>query len=182
MERRDSGTIRLGDILIAKATCLEKLHQREESLAVLRNLLETRGIRAQHKAEALLQSGRLLNADGEAIQAIVYFERVYVSYGKFLPLVAQAYFLRGKALETLKKPEAAYEVYAEFAAREDLRAFPEYAQAAQRLKNLRGLEINNHPISGSGNIVRNHFSNPAIRLIWGANSFIAFFVSRTPVW
>ncbi len=47
---------------------------------------------------------------------------------------------------------------------------------------VRGLEINNHPISGSGNIVRNHFSNPAIRLIWGANSFIAFFVSRTPVW
>ncbi len=50
------------------------------------------------------------------------------------------------------------------------------------LYELRGLEINNHPISGSGNIVRNHFSNPAIRLIWGANSFIAFFVSRTPVW
>ncbi len=49
-------------------------------------------------------------------------------------------------------------------------------------RGLRGLEINNHPISGSGNIVRNHFSNPAIRLIWGANSFIAFFVSRTPVW
>ncbi len=49
-------------------------------------------------------------------------------------------------------------------------------------RDIRGLEINNHPISGSGNIVRNHFSNPAIRLIWGANSFIAFFVSRTPVW
>jgi hypothetical protein len=74
-----------------------------------------------------------MEREGSAKEALAYYERVYVAYGKFADLVAQAYWHRGQALESLGLAGEAREVYAELVSREDLAGFPEAAGAARRL-------------------------------------------------
>ena len=73
-------------------------------------------------------------ADSDKKKALVYFERVYVAYGKFSEQVAQAYFKRAELLESIGELAKAQELYAELVSREELRPFPEYAKANSKLE------------------------------------------------
>jgi tetratricopeptide (TPR) repeat protein len=101
--------------------------------------LETPGVTAEAKADALMEIGELLVGDGEHEKAIVYFERVYVAYGKFGEVNARAYWERGQSLEALDLKKEALETYEELVARDDLSRFNEVALAEEKVTKLRRL-------------------------------------------
>lgn len=132
VERRGSGSVSLGDLVFAKAQCLDKMGQRLEALTCLEMLLADKSMASEPKARALVLSGQWI-ADSDKKKALVYFERVYVAYGKFSEQVAQAYFKRGELLELLGESSKAKELYTEMVSREDLKPYPEYAKANSKL-------------------------------------------------
>ena len=133
VERRQSGTLELGKILLAKATCYDQLGDRKLALAALEALLSEKSVSSEQKAEALVRSGHLLAAEDELEKALVYYERVYLVYGRYAPLVATAYWSRGQSLEKLGHKEKAQELYREFVSRRELQQYPEYAKAQERV-------------------------------------------------
>jgi TolA-binding protein len=87
----------------------------------------------QLKAQTLLLIGDLLTRQNQDLKSTAYYERVYVSYGKYRPEVAAAYWKRGEALDRLGRPEAALQVWQELATRSDLATLPETARAIEQL-------------------------------------------------
>ena len=108
------------------------MRRRVEALACLDALLADKSMPSEPKARALVLSGQWM-ADSDKKKALVYFERVYVAYGKFSKQVAQAYFKRGELLEGLGESAKAQELYAELVRRDELKPFPEYAKANSKL-------------------------------------------------
>jgi tetratricopeptide (TPR) repeat protein len=80
-----------------------------------------------------MRIGQWLAEGKEENKALAYFERVYLVYGRYAPLVSTAYWSRGQLLEKLGEAEKAQEVYREFVAREELKTYPEYALAKARV-------------------------------------------------
>ena len=105
--------------------------------ADLEALLENPVASTEHKANALFLLGEHLADKGEYLKATAYYERVYVVYGKYRDLVAKAYFRRGQALEKLGEKSAAYQVYAELAARDDLKEFRESSLGRRKSDELK---------------------------------------------
>ena len=133
VERRQSGVVPLGKLLLIKASCQDLAGDRRAGLMTLERLLAEKTVTSGDKAEALIRSGQWLAEGKEATKALAYFERVYLVYGRYAPLVSSAYWSRGQLLEKLGEPEKAQEVYREFVAREELKTYPEYALAKERV-------------------------------------------------
>ena len=85
----------------------------------------------------LLRLGQSHVEDNDDKKAIVYFERLYVAYGKFGELNAKAYWARGQSLEKLKLDREALETYEELVNRDDLKRFEEADKAGKRIVALR---------------------------------------------
>ncbi len=121
-------------VALEKAKLLAENKRPNEAIAVYKSLLEDKLTPGRAKAQALLAWGRLLETQRKLLPATAYYERVYLAYGKHGDLAASAYLARGRALETLGKKSQAAEVYAELRQTEALQAYPEYEEAAARLK------------------------------------------------
>jgi TolA-binding protein len=115
-----------GDLLVGK-------RKFDEAKAEYERILEMPYAARQVKAQTLLKLGDLLVKQKQDLKSAAYFERVYVSYGKYLPEVAQAYWKRGQALDRLGMADKALEVYRELGLRTELAALPEAQQAVQLL-------------------------------------------------
>jgi TolA-binding protein len=122
------------EVALKRAELLASARRAEEAVAVYKALLEDKMAPGRAKARALLAWGRLLEKQQKVLPATAYYERVYLAYGKHGDLAAQAYLARGRALEALGRKGPAAEVYAELREREALSGFPEYEEAALRLK------------------------------------------------
>ena len=96
-------------------------------------MLEMPAAPRELKAQTLLLIGDLLTRQNQDLKSTAYYERVYVSYGKYRPEVAAAYWKRGEALDRLGRPEAALQVWQELATRRDLATLPETARAIEQL-------------------------------------------------
>ncbi len=121
-------------IALKKAGLLADNKRPDEAVAVYKALLENTMTPGRAKAEALIAWGRLLEDQHKLLPATAYYERVYLAYAKHGDLAARAYLARGRALESLGRKSDAAEVYAELRQTEALQPFPEYEQAAERLK------------------------------------------------
>ena len=133
VERRQSGVVPLGQLLLVKASCQDLAGDRRAGLKTLKGLLAEKSVTSGQKAEALMRSGQWLAEGKEENEALAYFERVYLVYGRYASLVSTAYWSRGQLLEKLGETEKAQEVYREFVAREELKTYPEYALAKERV-------------------------------------------------
>ncbi|MEM7145586.1 MAG: tetratricopeptide repeat protein [Verrucomicrobiota bacterium] len=138
-EEETVGSPRLGEVLLMKAELLADRGRTESAVDVFTGILEDERMSSETKARALMAYGELLKADGQTEKAIAYFERIYVIYGKYLDLVAAAYWARGQALEELDLEREALEVYRELAGREDLEDFEEASLAKARIARLEPL-------------------------------------------
>lgn len=138
-ERSGTSVLELGEVKLEKARILQETGKNAAAQRALEDLLEFPGVGAESKAQALLELGRSWMARGEKKKAIVYFERVYVAYGKFPNLNAEAYWERGQALESLGLREEALETYEEFLGRGDLEASSQRELAEDRASELRPL-------------------------------------------
>ncbi len=123
-------------VALRKAALLAEHRKMVEATEIYKGLLSDKLTPARSKAEALLAWGSLLEKQNQPLPATAYYERVYVAYGRHLDLVAKAYLARAKALEKMGKTREAHEVYDECARSAALAAYPEFAAAEQRMKEL----------------------------------------------
>jgi TolA-binding protein len=121
-------------VALQKAALLAGHARIDEALAVYKSLLEDKMTPGRAKAEALIAWGAALETQHKFLPATAYYERVYLAYGKHRDLAARAYLARGRALETLGKKHEAAEVYAELRQTDALQPYPEFNEAAERLK------------------------------------------------
>lgn len=121
-------------VALRKAELLAGSKRLDEAIAVYKELLANKMTPGRAKAQVLISWGQLLEKQQKLLPATAYYERVYLAYGKHGDLAAQAYLARGRALESLGKKGAAAEVYTELREREALQTYPEYEEAALRLK------------------------------------------------
>lgn len=127
---------RLGEMILLRADVLEGMGRAGEARVELERLLEMGEAPAELRARTLLRLGDAVAAGGDPLQATAYYERVYVSYGKFREVVAEAYWKRGQVLEQLGRQTEAIEVYRELALRGDLAGRPETQLAIDRLNQI----------------------------------------------
>lgn len=138
-EREAIASAQLGEVRIEKAEIFREMGKTREALETLESVLETGGVTAQTKAEALFDLGRTCVESDDLKRAIVYFERLYVAYGKFSELNAKAYWERANALENLDLNREALETYEELVARKDLSRFDEAKKAGEKIARLKTL-------------------------------------------
>lgn len=122
------------EVALRKAELLVGNRRVDDAIAVYKGLLENKMAPGRAKAQALMAWGQLLEKQQKVLPATAYYERVYLAYGKHGDLAARAYLARGRALESLGNSGAAAEVYTELRGREALQTYPEYEEAALRLK------------------------------------------------
>ena len=127
---------RVGEMVLLRADVLEQMGRVEQARAELERLMEMGEAPAELRARTLLRLGDAVAAAGEPLQATAYYERVYVSYGKFREVVAEAYWKRAQLLEQLGRREEAIEVYRELALRGDLAGQGETQLAIDRLNEI----------------------------------------------
>ncbi|MEX2580616.1 MAG: tetratricopeptide repeat protein [Verrucomicrobiales bacterium] len=147
-EREALASTLLGDVRLRKAALQKELGRTAAARGTLESILETEGVDAATKAEALMALGESFAEAGEHGKAVVYFERLYVAYGKFGELNARAYWNRARSLEALDLKREALETYEELASRDDLRRFDEAGKAAPKIESLRRLFPDESPSGG----------------------------------
>ena len=135
-EKETLGSPLLAEVAGIKGDLLAGKRQFKEAQAEYERVLDMPKAPRLTKARTLLKIATLLADQKQDLKATAYYERVYLSYGRYLPEVAQAYWLRAQALDRLGKSDKAAEVYKELALRPDLAALPE-AQRALNLLNQR---------------------------------------------
>jgi tetratricopeptide (TPR) repeat protein len=129
----------LGSVLLRKAAIEAGLGRSDAARGSLDALLGNKFVPNRDKASALMRYGRWWRARDDERKATAYFERVYVAYGKFRDLVAEAYLERGRSLEALGEREKAVETYRVLTGRDDLVEFGEVVgEARERLEALEG--------------------------------------------
>jgi tetratricopeptide (TPR) repeat protein len=112
----------LGEVASIKGGLFVDQGKYKEAQAEMEKILVMPTVPRQLKATTLLKLGDLMTAQKQDLKATAYFERVYISYGKYLPEVALAYFKRAEALDRLNEPRKAEAVYRELAERLELSA------------------------------------------------------------
>ncbi|MDF1657408.1 MAG: tetratricopeptide repeat protein [Verrucomicrobiales bacterium] len=138
-EREAFASVELGEVKLEKAELLDEAGRESESRNELEAILELSGITAEIKATAMTRLGDSFAASNEHEKAIVFYERVYVAYGKFKKLNAEAYWARGQSLEKLDLLKEALETYEELSSQEELSRFDEAKDAERRIEALRPL-------------------------------------------
>lgn len=138
-EREAVASTLLGDVRLKMASIQSQLGKPAKARETLESILTTEGVTSQTKAEALMALGKSYAGAGEHSRAIVYFERLYVAYGKFGELNARAYWLRAHSLEKLDLKREALETYEELVSRNDLSRFDEVEKAKPEIESLRRL-------------------------------------------
>lgn len=138
-EREAVASTLLGDVRLKKAAIQIELGKTAQARETLESILTTEGVTSEMKAGALMALGESYASAGEHEKAIVYFERLYVAYGKFGELNARAYWLRALSLEELDLKREALETYEELVSRNDLSRFEEVKKATPKIESLRRL-------------------------------------------
>ncbi|WP_166442555.1 tetratricopeptide repeat protein [Phragmitibacter flavus] len=147
-EKETLGSSLLAQVYQIKAQLHRDKNRYAEAQAEYEKVLEMPTAPRQIKAQTLLNLGELLVQSKNDLKATAYFERVYLSYGRYLPEVASAYWQRAQALDRLNQPDKALEVYLELAQRPDLVAQSQQQDAIQLLnqRNPQWRFQNNAPV------------------------------------
>ncbi len=135
-EKETATSAKLGEVLVAKAKLQTSLGKEIEARETLESILDQKYIQADQKARTLFDLGRSYAKAGDYKKAVVFYERIYVAYGKFGEINAKAYWERGAALEKLELQREALQTYQELAGREDLRRFDEAKKVAGKIERL----------------------------------------------
>lgn len=126
----------LMEATFCRARALQALGRYSEAVTDYNTVLANRVTPRALKPEALLQLALCMEAQGRPRQAIPYYQRIYVLYGAYTSLVAQAYLRSGLAFEQLADFEAAARTYRELLEKENLAQTAEAAEARKRLEKL----------------------------------------------
>jgi len=127
---------RLREATVGKARALFALERLDEAAKLFEEIAATKEWRGEATALSLHHLGLIAAKKGDQPKAIAFFQRVFVSQGRYSEWVARAYLESGRAFEALGKTTDAVATYREMLRNERLRDRPEIALANQRLAAL----------------------------------------------
>ncbi len=124
------------EVLGARATLYASQGDLDRAVSELEKILEIPSARGLPWVEALYQAGEIRMKQGRPKQAIPYFQRIYIMYGRWTEHVARSYWQSGQAFEKLDMRKEAVNTYQELAQNTHLKETPEYVRALERLKQM----------------------------------------------
>lgn len=133
------GFVQLGLVSLKSAELERKAGNLDRAIELYDNVLREKKVGRREKAEALLALGEIQLERKKPDLAVPYLQRIYILYGAFPDLVAQAYLLSGKAFEELKDRLAAARTYVEMLNNPDITEEKFSAERAEAKKRLDAL-------------------------------------------
>ncbi|MDQ8195374.1 tetratricopeptide repeat protein [Coraliomargarita sp. SDUM461004] len=104
--------------------------------AALNEILQIKEMRGRPHARALAGLARIEIEEDNPRRAIPYWQRIYTLYRAYPELMIVAYWESAQLFEAIDDPIAARNTVAELLRDDRLRAFPQYAQAEEKLPQL----------------------------------------------
>lgn len=127
---------RLREATVGKARALLALGRLDESEKLFESVAAAKEWRGESTALSLHHLGLVALQKQDLPRAIAFFQRVFVSQGRYPDWVARSYLECAGAFEKLGKPAEAAATYREFLRNDRLRDRPELALARERLALL----------------------------------------------
>jgi TolA-binding protein len=127
-------TQKLKDVTIGQAKTLLAMGRFAEAKKLFEQIAATREWRGDATAYSIYSLGEIEEQQGKLPEAIAYYQRVYVAYGRYLPWVAKAYIRSADCFQKLGKKQEAANTYREMLHNEKLSTFPEYQVARKQLE------------------------------------------------
>ena len=130
---------KLKDVTVGRAKTLLAMGRLDEAQKLFEQVASTREWRGEATAQAVYSLGDIERERGKLPEAIVYYQRVYVAYQRFLPWVAKAYVASAECFAQLGKSQEALNTYREMLKNSKLQDFAEAQKAREYLqKNSQG--------------------------------------------
>jgi tetratricopeptide (TPR) repeat protein len=141
------GSSRLLDATLGKAKTLYKLKKYDEAKKLYDDIINTKEWRGEAHATALFMQGEMEFDQKKWGTAIPFYQRVFIAYQKWKPIMAKAYVQCARAFVKFDRPgeppdrkysdrEAAKILLIEMTKRQDLQTLPEMKEAQQELSKL----------------------------------------------
>jgi len=127
---------RMREATVGKARALFDLGRLDEAEKLFETIASAREWRGEATALSLHYLGLIAVRNGDLPKGIAFFQRVFVSQGRYSEWVAKSYWESGQAFEKLGKPGEAASTYREMLRNERIRDRAEIALATQRLATL----------------------------------------------
>ena len=136
LERDTPWSPLMGEALSKRAEIELAAGNTDKAAETYNKLLAAQNAPGKLKAQALLALGEIEMSKKRPQLAVPYYQRIYILYGKWRDVVAQAYLRSGEAFEQLNDREAARKTYEELANSEDLGPLPQAQTAREKLKKF----------------------------------------------
>ncbi len=127
---------RLREATVGKARALFALGRLDEAAKLFESIAATKQWRGEATAISLHHLGLIAVNQGDLPKGVAFFQRVFVSQGRYPEWVAKAYLASAEAFEKLGKPAEAATTYREMLRNPRVENRPEAAVARQRLEQL----------------------------------------------
>jgi TolA-binding protein len=127
---------KLKEVTVGRAKTLLALGRLDEAKPVFEQIASTREWRGETTAFAVYSLGDIMRRQGKLPEAIVYYQRVFVAYQRYLPWVAKAYIASAECFEQLGKSQEAVNTYREMLKNPKLQDFEEARTARTQLQKL----------------------------------------------
>ncbi|AHF90161.1 hypothetical protein OPIT5_07910 [Opitutaceae bacterium TAV5] len=130
---------KLLDATLGRARALLLLNRLEEARDLFEQIAGNRSWRGEATAESVYSLGQIFLKRGtpeDLAQAQARFQRVYISYKKFVPWVARSYLAGSEAFEKLGQTQEAVNTLYEMLRDKRIADLPEAATARERLASL----------------------------------------------
>lgn len=127
---------KLKEITIGRAKCLLALGRYKDAKEAFEAIAKERSWRGEATALSVYSLGEIEERQGNLKEAIQFYQRVFVSYRKYLPWVAKAYLKSADCFAKLNDTKSAAQHYRELLANEKLNALPEAEIAKKRLAEI----------------------------------------------
>jgi len=112
-------------------------HKFDEADECFKSVLGVKSWRP-HWPEALYNRGLCAEDHRDNLKATAYYERIYVMYSNYQDWTAKAYLQRAECLRKISMVDKAKETLDEMLSRNELKDYPEYAQAREMRNQLEG--------------------------------------------
>lgn len=127
---------RLREATVGKARALFELGRFDEAAKLFESVAATKQWRGEATAVSLHHLGLIAVRQGDLPKGVAFFQRVFVSQGRYPEWVAKAYLASAEAFEKLGKPAEAATTYREMLRNPRVQNRPETAVARERLEKL----------------------------------------------
>ncbi len=127
-------TIKLKDVTLGQAKTLLAMGRLDEAEKLFKQIASTREWRGDATALSVYSLGEIEEKRSKLPEAIAYYQRVFVAYGRYLPWVAKAYIRSAECFDRLGKKPEALNTYRELLRNQKLSAFPEFEEARKKVE------------------------------------------------